>query len=170
MIGTSSAQKSMLFFLSSWCYFSSSALALLVSMSKFKHIYASELQLSTRFPFHCQDRFIILVKWGSETEVEKNVEKVFELADTYQQRYSRTAEITSTTEENEHWFLCTACPHHLQNLSNLHRNMTSNLMLFGCPKGVKINIFRGPHVRLVFDRQTTDFLLENRPQIGPKHH
>ena len=29
-----------------------------VGMSKFRHIYAAELQLSTRFLFHCQDRFI----------------------------------------------------------------------------------------------------------------
>ena len=76
MIGTSSAQKSMFFFLSSSCYFSSSALVLLVSMDKFEHMYASELQLSTRFPFHCQDRFIFRFKWGSENEVEKSVEKV----------------------------------------------------------------------------------------------
>ena len=47
----------MLFFLRSWCYFSSSAVALLVGISKFKHIYEAELQLSTRSPFHCQDRF-----------------------------------------------------------------------------------------------------------------
>ena len=45
-------------------------------MDKFKHIYASELQLSTRFPFHCQDRFLFTVKWGSENDVEKSVEKV----------------------------------------------------------------------------------------------
>ena len=37
---------------------------------------------------------------------------VLELANTHQQRYSRTAEIAST--EKEHWFLCTACPHHLK--------------------------------------------------------
>jgi len=49
----------MLFFLRSWCYFSSSAVALLVGISKFKHIYEAELQLSTRFPFHCQDRFML---------------------------------------------------------------------------------------------------------------
>ena len=65
----------MLFFLSSSCYFSSSALVLLVSMDKLEHMYASELQLSTRFPFHCQDRFMILLKWGSENEVEKSVQK-----------------------------------------------------------------------------------------------
>ena len=76
MIGTSSAQKSMLFFLSTSCYFSSSAVALLVGISKFKHIYEAELQLSTRFPFHCQDRFLGSVLWGSENEVEKSVEKV----------------------------------------------------------------------------------------------
>ena len=39
-------------------------------------LFASELQFSTRFPFHCQDRFMILVKWGSENEVEKSVEQV----------------------------------------------------------------------------------------------
>ena len=50
--------------------------ALLVGISKFKHIYETELQLSTRFPFHCQDRFIFWFKWGSENEVEKSVEKV----------------------------------------------------------------------------------------------
>ena len=66
----------MFFFLKSWCYFSSSAVALLVGISKFKHIYETELQLSTRFPFHCQDRFLKLFKWGSENEVEKSVEKV----------------------------------------------------------------------------------------------
>ena len=46
-------------------------------MDKFEHVYASELQLSTRFPFHCQDRFILKLNWGSENEVEKSVEKVF---------------------------------------------------------------------------------------------
>ena len=66
----------MLFFLRSWCYFNSSAVALLVGISKFKHIYEAELQLSTRFPFHCQDRFIFRFKWGSENEVEKSIEKV----------------------------------------------------------------------------------------------
>ena len=45
-------------------------------MDKFEHVYASELQLSTRFPFHCQDRFLELFKRGSENEVENNVEKV----------------------------------------------------------------------------------------------
>ena len=64
------------FFLRSWCYFSSSAVALLVGISKFKHIYEAELQLSTRFPFHCQDRFPGSVLWGFENEVKKNIEKV----------------------------------------------------------------------------------------------
>ena len=64
------------FFLRSCWYFSSSAVAVLVGISQFKHIYASELQLSTRFPFHCQDRIMILLKWGSENEVENSVEKV----------------------------------------------------------------------------------------------
>ena len=41
-------------------------------------------------------------------------------------------------------------------------------MLFGCPEGAKNTIFRGPHVRLIFDRQTTDFLLKNYPQNGLK--
>ena len=47
-----------------------------MGISKFKHIYETELQLSTRFPFHCQDRFLFMSKWGSENEVEKSVEKV----------------------------------------------------------------------------------------------
>ena len=47
-----------------------------MGISKFKHIYEAELQLSTRFPFHCQDRFIFRFKWGSEKEVENSVEKV----------------------------------------------------------------------------------------------
>ena len=66
----------MLFFLRMWCYFSSSAVAVLVGISQFKHIYASELQLSTRFPFHCQDRFPRQLKRGSENDVEKRLEKV----------------------------------------------------------------------------------------------
>ena len=45
-------------------------------MDKFEHVYASELQLSSRFPFHCQDRFLLWFKWGSENEVEKSVKKV----------------------------------------------------------------------------------------------
>ena len=32
-------------------------------------------QLSPRFPFLCQDRFLFMSKWGSENEVEKHVEK-----------------------------------------------------------------------------------------------
>ena len=66
----------MLCFLRSWCCCSSSAVTLLVGISKFKHIYETELQLSTRFPFHCQDRFLCRFKWGSENEVKKSVEKV----------------------------------------------------------------------------------------------
>ena len=49
---------------------------MLVGISKFKHIYEAELQLSTRFPVHCQDMFIFRFKWGSENEVENSVEKV----------------------------------------------------------------------------------------------
>ena len=45
-------------------------------MDKFEYVYASELQLSTRFPFHCQDRFLLWFKRGSENEVENSVEKV----------------------------------------------------------------------------------------------
>ena len=41
-----------------------------MGISKFKHIYEAELQLSTRFPFHCQDRLPGLSKRGSEKEVE----------------------------------------------------------------------------------------------------
>ena len=48
----------------------------MVGISKFKHIYETEVQLSTRFPFHCQDRFLFRFKWGSENEVENSVEKV----------------------------------------------------------------------------------------------
>ena len=47
-----------------------------MGISKFKHIYETELQLSTRFPFHCQDRFFSRFKWGSENEVENSVEKM----------------------------------------------------------------------------------------------
>ena len=43
-------------------------------------------------------------------------------------------------------------------------------MLFGCPEGIKIIIFKGPHVRLVSDRQTTNFLLKNGPQNRPQNH
>ena len=53
-----------------------SAVALSVGISKFKHKHATELQLSTRFPFHCQDRFPRLFKRGSENVVENSVEKV----------------------------------------------------------------------------------------------
>ena len=66
----------MFLFLRNLCYFSSSAVALLVGISKFKHLYAAELQLSTRSPFHCQDRFIFSSKWWSENEVGKSVETV----------------------------------------------------------------------------------------------
>ena len=39
--------------------------------NKFEYVYASELQLSARFPFHCQDRFPRYLKRGFENEVEK---------------------------------------------------------------------------------------------------
>ena len=35
-----------------------------MGISKFKHIYEAELQLSTRFPFHCQDRFCVCIFTG----------------------------------------------------------------------------------------------------------
>ena len=47
-----------------------------------------------------------------------------------------------------------------ENLSNVRQKITSNVMLFGCPEGVKITIFRGPHVRLIFDQQNTDCSLK----------
>ena len=93
---------------------------------------------------------------------------VLEFAETYQHRCSTTAEITSTPKKKEHWFLCTACPYHLQNLLHLHPKITPNFLLLGCPKGAKITIFRGPHVRLIFDRQTTNLLFKNAPKIDPK--
>ena len=49
-----------------------------MGISKFKHIYEAELQLSTRFPFHCQDRFLRLFKRGSENEVKKVSKKLFQ--------------------------------------------------------------------------------------------
>ena len=55
-------QINALFFLKMRCCFSSSAVAVLVSMSNIKHISASELQLSTRFLFHYQDRFMFMLK------------------------------------------------------------------------------------------------------------
>ena len=61
-------------------------------------------------------------------------------------------------------------PAAVSRLSNLHYKTSSKFVLFGCPEGVKLIIFRGPHVRLVFDRQTTDFLLKNGPQNGPQNH
>ena len=57
----------MLFLFEELMLFRSSAAAVLVGISKFKHIYEAELQLSTRFP-----RF----KWGSENEDKKSIEKV----------------------------------------------------------------------------------------------
>ena len=44
--------------------------------------------------------------------------------------------------------------------------MLSQSWCWGCQN----HIFKGPHVRLVFDRQTTDFLLKNGPQNGPQNH
>ena len=40
--------------------------------------FASELQLSTRFPFHFQDRFLFGFKWGFENEVKKVSKKWFQ--------------------------------------------------------------------------------------------
>ena len=77
-MGTSSAQKSMFFFLSSSCYFSSSALVLLESMDKFEHMYASELQLSTRFPFHCQDRCYLQSNGGLKMRSKNMLKKWFQ--------------------------------------------------------------------------------------------
>ena len=79
----------MLFFLRSWCYFSSSAVALLVGISKFKHIYEAELQLSTRFPFHCQDRFLLWFKWWSQNEVEQMLKKFFQRVPKWTQKLSQ---------------------------------------------------------------------------------
>ena len=40
-------------------------------------------------------------------------------------------------------------------------------MLFGCLGGAKMTTFRGPYVKLIFDQQTTNFLLKHGPQNGP---
>ena len=47
--------KELMLFQQFCCY----SVALLVGVSKSKHIYEAELQLSTRFPFHCQDSFLL---------------------------------------------------------------------------------------------------------------
>ena len=46
----------------SWCYFSSSAVALLVGISKFKHIYEAELQLFTRLGLKMRSK-TVSKKW-----------------------------------------------------------------------------------------------------------
>ena len=38
-------------------------------------------------------------------------------------------------------------------------------MLFGCPEGAKITIFRGPHVRLIFDQQARLFTRKWPPKF-----
>ena len=93
---------------------------------------------------------------------------VLDLAHTHQQRYSRTAEIASTPQKKKTLILMHCLSPSSENLSNLHQTFTSNSMLLGCPEVSKITIFRGPHVRLIFDRQTTDCLLKNDPQTDPK--
>ena len=83
---------------------------------------------------------------------------VLELANTHQQRYSRTAEITSTPQK-KNWFLCTACPHHLQNLSNFIEHW------------LQISCFLGAlGISNLLDKQVTDFLLKHDPQNGPHNH
>ena len=47
-----------------------------MGISKFKPIYEAELQLSTRFPFHCQDRFMFMSFLEFLFEVEKIIEKM----------------------------------------------------------------------------------------------
>ena len=39
-------------------------------------LFAAELQLSTRFPFPCQERFPRLFKRGSKNEVKKSIRKM----------------------------------------------------------------------------------------------
>ena len=39
--------------------------------------FCSRATLSTRFPFHCQDRFIFHSTWGSDNEVGNNNERMF---------------------------------------------------------------------------------------------
>ena len=76
MIGTSSAWKSMLFFYEELTLFQQFCCSVVGGDQQARALFASELQLSTRFPLHCQDRFVILLKWGSENEVENSVETV----------------------------------------------------------------------------------------------
>ena len=91
-MGTSSAYICFVFLLRSWCHFSSSAVALLVGISKFKHIYEAELQLSTRFPFHCQDRFLL----SSFLELFSRSEKVSK------KRFQRVPKGTPKVDPNRH--------------------------------------------------------------------
>ena len=58
--------------LRSWRYFSSSAVAVLVSISKFKHIYASELQLSKGL----QDSKNVGLKMRSKIALNKLFQRV----------------------------------------------------------------------------------------------
>ena len=47
-----------------------------MGISKFKHIYEAELQLSTRFPFHCQDR----LRAGGRREALRLAESAMDVA------------------------------------------------------------------------------------------
>ena len=56
------------------------------------------------------------------------------------------------------------------NAKSLEITSTTMFKLFGCPEDVKMTIFKDPHVRLIFDRQTTDFLLKNWLQNAHQNH
>ena len=64
------------------------------------------------------------------------------------------------------------CSYHiiLKTQQTFIEQMTSSFMLIGCPAGVKITTFRGPRVRLIFGRQTTDFSLKHGPPNGVHNH
>jgi hypothetical protein len=92
---------------------------------------------------------------------------VLELANTHQQRYSRTAEIASTPPK-KHWILCTACPHHLK-IYQICIKKWPQLVCFLCALRVPQSQFLGVHMS---DSSSTGkrptFYSKMTPKMKPK--
>ena len=78
------------------------------------HFFNTFFDLIFRPPFEPKNKPVLAMEREARRKLKLCFINVLELANTHQQRYSRTAEIASTPQKKEHWFLCTACPHHLK--------------------------------------------------------
>ena len=108
------------------------------------HFFNTFFDLIFRPPFEPKNKPVLAMEREARRKLKLCFIHVLELANTHQQRYSRTAEITSTPWRGK-WFLCTACPHNLQHLSNFIKTWPQVWCFLGAMRVLK-SLLLGVHM------------------------